>query len=690
MGSGALVRQGLLAFLLAGVAFGSAVAANPEGPARTFQPLDLFQLQAVRDPEISPDGRQIAYVRDAYDIMTDRAGHSIWLVDPASGVQTPLGGVAAAQTTPRWSPDGKRLAFVSVNDKGAAELYVRWMATGTAVRIAVLPHAPRTLAWSPDGRQIAFTMFTPSAPPSIGEAPAKPEGAHWADPLEVVDTVQYRADDQGYLKPGHPQLFVVAADGGASRQLTFGEFDDDAPISWTPDGRALLFSANRGANWQREPLEANVFQVSLADATLTQLSHGFGPYGEPQASPDGKLIAFTGFEDKHVGYQNIELFVMDRDGKTPRSLTESLDRSVDSPRWSADGKSIFVHYIDQGVGKVGRVGLDGHFETVAAGMNGGELDRPYSGGEYSVSAGGAVAFTQGAPDEPGDLAIAHGGKAERLTRLNDGLFAGKALGKVEPLAVTSSFDKRAVGAWIVTPPGFDPAKKYPLILEIHGGPFASYGPVFASEAQLYAAAGYVVVYANPRGSTSYGFDYADQINYTYPNHDYDDLMSAVDAAVAKGFVDPSNLFVTGGSGGGLLTAWIVGKTDRFRAAVTQKPVINWTSEVLTTDGAVSQAAYWFSKMPWEDPDQYWRRSPLSQVGHVTTPTMVMVGTEDMRTPHSEAEQFYEALKIRDVPTMLVRVPGASHEGLAERPSQQAAEVSAILSWFDKYRRPAGS
>ncbi|QUD89110.1 alpha/beta hydrolase family protein [Phenylobacterium montanum] len=675
---------------MAGTAFGAALAASPEAPARTFQPLDLFQLQAVRDPEIAPDGRQVAYVRDAYDIMTDKAGHSIWLVDAASGAQVPLGGGGVAQTTPRWSPDGKRLAYVQVSDKGAAELYVRWVGAGASARIASLPQAPRTLAWSPDGRQIAFVMFTPGDPPSIGQAPPKPDGAHWAEPLQVIDTVQFRADDQGYLKPGHPQLYVVAADGGAIRQLTFGAFDDDAPISWTPDGRSLLFSANRGANWQREPLEANVYSVSVADGALTQLSHGFGPYGEPQASPDGKLVAFTGFEDKHVGYQNIELFVMDRDGKAAHSLTKSLDRSVDSPRWAADGKSVFVHYIDQGVGKVGRVGLDGHFETVAAGMNGGELDRPYSGGEYSVSQTGMVAFTQGAPDEPGDLALAHGGKTERLTRLNDGLFAGKALAKVEPLAVTSSFDKRSVGAWIVTPPDFDRAKKYPLILEIHGGPFASYGPVFGSEAQLLAAAGYVVVYANPRGSTSYGFDYADQINYTYPNHDYDDLMSVVDAAIAKGSVDPNNLFVMGGSGGGLLTAWIVGKTDRFRAAVSEKPVINWTSEVLTTDGAVSQAAYWFSKMPWEDQDQYWRRSPLSLVGAVKTPTMVMVGTEDMRTPHSEAEQFYEALKIRDVPTMMVRVPGASHESLAERPSQQAAEISAILAWFEKYRRPAGS
>jgi len=200
----------------------------------------------------------------------------------------------------------------------------------------------------------------------------------------------------------------------------------------------------------------------------------------------------------------------------------------------------------------------------------------------------------------------------------------------------------------------------------------------------------VVVYANPRGSTSYGFDFADQINDNYPSHDYDDLMSAVDAAIAKGFVDPRNLFVTGGSGGGLLTAWIVGKTDRFRAAAAQKPVINWTSEVLTVDFYVDQAQNWFAKYPWEDQPGYWRRSPLSLVGNVVTPTLLMVGSEDRRTPGSEAEQFYQALKLRGVPTTLIRVPGASHHGLSERPSQEAAEASAILAWFGRYRAPAGS
>jgi dipeptidyl aminopeptidase/acylaminoacyl peptidase len=275
-----------------------------------------------------------------------------------------------------------------------------------------------------------------------------------------------------------------------------------------------------------------------------------------------------------------------------------------------------------------------------------------------------------------------------LTRLNDNLFAGKKLGETRPLTVRSSEDRRPIDAWLVTPPDFDANKKYPLILVIHGGPAASYGAGFSTDFQLFAAAGYVVLYPNPRGSTSYGEEFADLIYHDYPDHDYDDLMSAVDAAVSTGFIDPSRLFVTGASGGGILTAWAVGRTHRFSAAAVQKPVINWSSFVLTSAESVSYNIAWFGKLPWEDPALYWKYSPLSLVGNVTTPTLIIVGSEDYQTPVSESEQYYAALQLRGVPTALVEIPGASHHGLAARPSQSAARVSAILAWFDRYRLAA--
>src|SRR6185503_20210571 len=321
------------------------------------------------------------------------------------------------------------------------------------------------------------------------------------------------------------------------------------------------------------------------------------------------------FEDKLLGYQNVELYVMDADGSNAHSLTASLDRTIDRATWAADGDSVYVQYADHGVTKVARVSLKGKVTEVAAGLSGGGLDRPYSGGEFSVAKNGSVAITVGDPGSPSNIAVARNGRITRLTNLNEEFLRNKTLGAVRPLEVKSSFDQRPIDAWLVTPPQFNPDQKYPLILEIHGGPFASYGPLFSTDNQLYAAAGYVVLYTNPRGSTSYGEEFANLIHHDYPDHDYDDLMSAVDAASARGFVDPQNLFVTGGSGGGVLTAWIVGKTHRFRAAATQKPVINWASFTLTTDIATMVPKYLFGKLPWEDPQGSWKHSPLSLVGN---------------------------------------------------------------------------
>src|SRR5579872_1337927 len=674
----------LICFLTAG----TAVAATAEAPSHVFEGKDLFSLQAVSDPQIRPDGHAIAYVRVSYDIMSDRPRRSIWLMDVDTGSQIPLATGVGSNYSPRWSADGKRLAYVSTNEGGHSQLFVRWMQSQQTARITDLTEAPGALEWSPDGRSIAFIMLTPDDKITLGNAPAKPEGANWAEPLTIITDVKYRADGAGYLKPGYTHAFVVSSEGGFPRQLTFGAFNEEGPVAWTPDGKFLLLTGNRSPGWQREPVNTEIYQVALSDTTITPLTHRVGPDRDPTVSADGKRIAYLGFDDKYLGYQNVRVYLMDRDGSNPHSISDSLDRSIGSARWAADGRSLFVQYTDQAVTKVARLTLDGRLQPIAEGLAGEELDRPYTGGDFSVSTNGVVAFTAGSTDHPPDLAVAHGTKVSRLTRLNDDLFAVRRLAQVKPLAVSSSVDKRPIGAWLVLPAGFDPQRKYPLILEIHGGPYASYGPVFSTDDQLYAAAGYAVVYSNPRGSTSYGEEFANFILHDYPSHDYDDLMSVVDAAVATGSIDPDQLFVTGGSGGGVLTAWIVGKTHRFRAAATQKPVINWGSFTLTTDIVTYVPKYWFGKLPWEDPEGYWKHSPLALVGNVTTPTLVVVGTEDYRTPVSDSEQYYEALQLRGVPTALVKVPGASHGGLAGRPSQSAAKASAILAWFDRYRRTA--
>ncbi len=566
-------------------------------------------------------------------------------------------------------------------------MWVHWLNGGEAVRLTGLPTSPSSIAWSPDGRSIAYTMLVKDEGPKFGAAPAnKPEGATWAEPLEVHDLLAYRADGEGELEPGFEKIFLVPATGGSPRQLTFGPYHDGGPLSWSRDGQTLYFGANRKPDWQNDPVEGEIYALTIASGRVTALTDRDGPDGNPIVSPDGQKIAYVGFDDKLRAYENAQIYVMNRDGSGSRSLTANWDHSADAILWDAGSGGVYAQYDDHGETKVARIGLDGSVRDVAKGLSGGGLDRPYTGGSFSVSNAGAIAFTGGTATRPAEVQLARGGTARILTDLNRSLREVKSLGDVRKITVASSHDGKTIEGWLTLPPGYTEGRKVPLILEIHGGPFAAYGPHFSTDNQLYAAAGYAVLSANPRGSTSYGAAFANEIDKAYPGNDYDDLIAMVDKAIAEGVADPDQLFVTGGSGGGVLTSWIVGKTDRFKAAATQKPVINWTSQALTADGPAFFGRYWLGAMPWEKPELFWARSPLSLVGNVETPTLVVVGAEDYRTPVSESEQYYTALRLRGVPTALIKVPGASHGGIAARPSQSAAKAAAILAWFEKYRK----
>ena len=673
-----------LALLLAAAA-PAAYAAPASAPNPIFTGADLFEIEIASDPQISPDGRTIAYVRRSTDIMTDKLRSTIWLVDVATGRQQPLVAGNGSYSSPRWSPSGDRLAYVGA-DGGAPQLYVRWTANGESARITGLPDSPDSIAWSTDGRRIAYSMFIPDDGPRLGSAPPRPEGAKWAEPLQITNAVTYRADGAGVLKPGFTQLFWVPADGGAPNQLTFGETNAGGPISWTPDSRSVLFAGNLSKDWERQPNESEIYRVSIDGGAPIQLTSRKGPDFAPAVSPNGRMIAYLGWDERGLFYGAPRLHVMNVDGSGVRRIG-GVDEGLEAIAWAPDSSAIFVTYPQAGKNRVTRVALNGSTRLVADGLGGQSLDRPYSGGEFSVAKNNRVAVTVGDYLRPADVGVTEGnGAVRKLTSLNSDL-QSKSLGQMRKLPVTSSYDQRPIDAWMVTPPNFDPSRRYPLILEIHGGPQTAYGDNFSTDVQLYAAAGYVVLYTNPRGSTSYGEEFANLIDKDYPGHDHDDLMSAVDAAVATGFVDPNNLFITGGSGGGVLTAWAIGKTDRFRAAAVQKPVIEYASFALTTDFAAGFVPSWSNKWPWEDPQTYWKYSPLSLVGNVKTPTLVVVGSDDNRTPASQAEQYYTALQVRNIPTALVKVPGASHS-ITARPSQSAAKASAIIAWFDRYKAPA--
>jgi len=662
------------------------VAISSTTAAEIFVNTDVFELEIASDPQISPDGSQVAYVRRSNDIMTDRARSNIWIVSSNGRSHRPLLSGTDSYSSPRWSPAGDRLAYVTNAEGRGMELYVRWMDSGQTALLSNLATSPDAISWSPDGSQIAFTAHVSSDGPSLAVAPRKPEGAEWAPPVIVIESLNYRFDGRGYLEPGNTHVFVIPADGGTPRQVTSGDFNHSGPLAWSPDGTSIVLSSNREEEWDFNRANTELWSVDVSSGEMRQLTDRFGPDGSATWSPDGAKIAYIGYDDKLMGYHNANVYVMNVSDGTIDELTADFDRSINSVEWAGNSNRLYIQYDDHGNRHLATLSMNGQIDSFVDDIGSVSIGRPYTSGGFSVADNGAYAYTVSSTNRPADVAAGRrGGGASRLTNLNDDLFSHKTLGRVEEITWTSSVGDHDIQGWIVTPPNFDSEKKYPLILEIHGGPFAAYGPSFSVETQLYAAAGYVVLYTNPRGSTSYGDEFANEIHHNYPGQDYDDLMSGVDAIIERGYIDTDQLFVTGGSGGGVLSAWIIGKTDRFAAAVVAKPVINWTSEALYSDIHTFVAGYWFEKMPWEDPQEYWRRSPLSLVGNVSTPTMLITGENDLRTPMPESEQYYQALKLRKIDSALVRVPESSH-GIAARPSNQIAKVDNILAWFARYRK----
>ncbi len=679
-------RVRIAAVLLTAIALSAPLHAQ----AKPLSPVDLFALTYAGDPQISADGQWIAYVRQWSDPATDRRYSNIWLVKADGSEHRPLTGGAYTENAPRWSPDGTRLLYIS-NRAGSPQLYVRYMSTGEAFAVTNVRQPPGNPVWSADGTQIAYLALVATPPLVVGTPLTPPPGANWAPPPKYTENLVFRYDGVGEVPTGFVHAFVVAATGGAPRQITAGDFNHGGTpygggsLAWTPDGSELVLPARRGERPEWNSRESDLFAVNVRTGTMRRLTERFGPDASPAVSPDGQLIAWTGFDDRKQGYQNTLLYVMNRDGSNKRVVSTKLDNSAGSPSWSADSRAIYAQFDEKGNTKVARFALDGTYSVVASNLGGGSS--AYSGGSYSLSRTGVVAFSMSTPKVPSEVAVTSGtGTPRVLTALNAGLLADRTLGDVEEIWYESAKDKRKVQGWIIKPPGFDARKKYPMVLEIHGGPFANYGDRFDEEKQLMAATGAVVLYTNPRGSTSYGEEFGNLIHHSYPGDDFHDLNAGVDAVIAKGYIDEKNLYVTGGSGGGVLTAWMIGNTDRFRAALAFYPVINWESFSLTADMAPGSVNNWFPGFPWDFPENYAKRSLLSVVKNVKTPTLIMTGEEDFRTPMSESEQYYKALKMRGVESVLVRVPEEPH-GIRRRPSHAASKITTLAGWFEKHRAP---
>jgi len=648
-----------------------------------FNSKDVFDLEYAADPQVSPNGKSVIYVRRSNDIMTDGTKSNLWVASADGKSNRPLLSSKKDFSSPKWSPDGTRLAYLS-NVEGSTQLYVRWMDTGQTAILTNLQRGASSITWSPDGQNIAFTMSIPEGGQPIKVvAPKKPKGANWAPKVRYVSKARYQADGRGILEPAYTHIFVIPSDGGTPRQLTTGNYQHSGSLSWTPDGAEIIFSANLSKDWEYESREADIYGISL-EGTLRQITNTPGSESSPKVSKDGKYIAFTQRDAKKLAHRNAYVHIMNMDGSGDTNLSSNVDNSLGGLIWNEKSSGLYYSKTVRGEGEVGFVTLKGKHSVIAEGLGGGSLGRPYVSFGYNA-AGGTIAFTKGSTTRPADLFVKSGKNIRQITDLNEDLLGHKVLGETHEIIYNSSIDGEEIQGWYVTPPNYDPSKKYPVILEIHGGPHAAYGPHFTAEIQRFAEAGYIVFYDNHRGSTSYGERFALLLQNKYSSeYDFADHMSGLDALIAGGIVNPDQQYITGGSAGGIASAYAIGLTNRFRAAAVAKPVINWVSKVLTADSGLYQIPNQFPGMPWEEMEHYWKRSPLSLVGNVETPTMLLTGEADKRTPTTEAEQFYQALKLRKIDTIMVRFPGSPH-GIAGRPSRLIAKVDNILAWFEKYK-----
>jgi dipeptidyl aminopeptidase/acylaminoacyl peptidase len=704
---------------------------------RNITEKDLFDFVWIGDPQVSPDGSQVAFVRVTVNEKKEGYNTSIWIVPIAGGEEPHQLTKGDHDSVPRWSPDGKILLFLRATEKNGKpeppQLAILPMAGGDSFVFTDLPKGAATPSWAPDGKTIAFTSETnaedlakqekkkskeeESKKAGGGNAPAAAD-EHESD-VRVITRAVYRQDNEGYADPKHPtHIWLVAAPHSADekekpRQLTTGRFDEENAI-WSRDGSQIYFTSNRIDEPYYELPKTDLYSVAAdggkpVKITTIDLNTQFGPdSGALSLSPDGKQIAFVASTTRPINsYTQPDLWVLDLSPNAkPRNLTANFDFDVpgfvigdsappratgqSKPIWTADGRGLIEVYAKEGKATLALFDMPVAQDADSGGTGVHDL----TSGNQGVMSFRALPdvskliYVVSTPTSINDLFVLDratpGATPTRLTHVNDQLFSKLNLTEPEEIWY-ESFDGKHIEAWVQKPPNFDPHKKYPLILNIHGGPHVAYGHIFDHEFQWMAAKGYVVLYPNPRGSTTYGQEFGNIIQYHYPGDDYKDLMAGVDEALKGGYIDDKKLGVTGGSGGGLLTNWVVGQTNRFAAAVTQRDIASWEDWWYSGDFTLFQPT-WFKVPPFEDPQEYRARSPINNIKNVTTPMMFILGEADYRTPPGAGgEQMFRALKFRKIPTVMVRFPNESHElSRSGQPWHRVERLQHIVGWFDRW------
>jgi dipeptidyl aminopeptidase/acylaminoacyl peptidase len=661
---------------------------------------DYFRLGSVDSPRISPDSRWIAYTVTTRDLEADKSSTQIWMVPAAGGDPIPLSTENESSSSPRWSPDGKHLGFLSARSKGKTQasspgsgtpgsysaghgnqtqIWTLYREGGEAVQLTDTVQSIRSFAWSPDGRRILMVMQDPK-PEELEAKEARERGEPYkakTQPPWVVTRQQFKVDYVGYLDNRRTHLYVLDLATKEIKQITSGDFDDSEP-AWSPDGTRVAFVSNRTDN-PDENYNTDIWVVAADNDNLgakpLQITTNPGPDATPSWNPDGTVIAHTSNTETDASlYGTNHLAVSSAAGGKSKLLTRDLDRMIFAPRFSKHDESIYFLLEDSGEQNLARIS-----------SSGGAVERLVSG-PRAVSAldqgpSDAIALLVSEPHFPAEVFLFTDGKLERRSHVNDVVLASLQLGSVEEIHYASK-DGTAIEAFVIKPPDFSSRRRYPGILSIHGGPQSQFDFSFHFEEQLYASNGYVVVMPNPRGSTGYGQDFCLAIWQAWGEPDYEDVMGAVDYIVEQRWADPDKLAVTGWSYGGMLTNHVITKTDRFKAAATGA-----SATLYVVNFGHDQYQRWWQYelgLPWkpESRQLYDKLSPFNRVENVTTPTLILGGKEDWNVPIINSEQLFLALKLLGVPTELVVYPNEFH-GI-DTPSHTKDLYERYLVWFGRY------